>query len=270
MKLKVVMCLVIFALCNQVVNADYIFTAPPRENEVEGISKYGPLVKKLSQVLGETVVYEQPHNWLEYAKKMRHDEYDIVFDGPHFTAWRIKHLDHIPLVSLPGQLKYYLVTYKTYSKIKKYRDLVGRQICALPSPFLGTDMVLAIFDNPAIQPILYEVHGGIQNLYKAFKEKRCLGTIVRDKFYNKLPAEEKNKLKIIAKTRSVPNQTISISIRLKSKANKLIDFLMSDDGKSAARKVLIRYSKGAQYFQRPKKVDFDGVEDVLEGVVFGW
>lgn len=260
----------LLVLSIQSVNADYIFTAPPREGEMRGIKLYGPLVKKLTELLGENVVYEQPSNWLEYSKKMRNDEYDIIFDGPHFNAWRIKHLDHVPVASLPGSLQFYLVTYKDYRAIRTHRDLVGRKICGMPSPHLATDMILDLFKNPAIQPIIYEVPGGIRSMYQAFKEGHCLATIFRIELYDILPEEDKAKLNIIAKTRAVPNQTVSVSQRLQKNADKLSGFLVSEDGTAAAGKLLARYSKDARYFQRPIKDKFRGAEDLLEGVVFGW
>jgi hypothetical protein len=270
MRLTAIMLLVFFAVSVQPVSADYVFSAPPREGEMRGITLYGPLVQKLTEVLGENVIYEQPNNWLEYAKKMRNDEYDIIFDGPHFNAWRIKHLSHVPVASLPGSLQFYLVSYKEYRNIRTYRDLVGRKICGMPSPHLATDMVLDLYKNPAIQPIIHEVHGGIRTMYQAFKEGHCLATIFRIELYDKLPEEDKAKLNIIAKTRSVPNQTVSVGKRLENNADKLSKFLVSDEGIAAAGKLLARYSKDARYFQRPVKEKFSGAEDLLEGVVFGW
>jgi len=270
MRLSTITLLILFVISIQSVSADYIFTAPPREGEIRGIKLYGPLVKKLTEVLGENVVYEQPNNWLEYSKKMRNDEYDIIFDGPHFNAWRIKHLSHVPVASLPGSLQFYLVTSKEYRSIKTHRDLVGRKICGMPSPHLATDMVLDLFKNPAIQPLIYEVPGGIRAMYQAFQEGHCLATIFRIELYDKLPEEDKAKLNIIAKTRAVPNQTVSVGKRLQKNAGKLSAFLVSDDGIAAAGKLLARYSKDARYFQLPVKEKFTGAEELLEGVVFGW
>jgi hypothetical protein len=264
------MLLMLFAVSISSASADYIFAAPPREGEMRGIKLYGPLVNKLTEVLGENVIYERPENWLEYSKKMRNDEYDILFDGPHFNAWRIKHLHHVPVATLPGSLQFYLVTSKDYRNIKTHRDLVGRKICGMPSPHLATDMILDLFKNPAIQPVIYEVPGGIRAMYKAFKEGRCLATIFRIELYDKLPQEDKAKLNIIAKTRAVPNQTLSVGKRLEKNAAKISEFLVSEDGIAAAGKLLARYSKDARYFQRPAKEKFRGAEDILEGVVFGW
>ena len=72
---------------------------------------------------------------------MREDQYDIIFDAPHFNAWRMKHLGHIPVATLPNQLHIHLINLKEYVNIKTTEDLVGRAICATPSPNFATDHI---------------------------------------------------------------------------------------------------------------------------------
>ena len=65
---------------------DLILTAPPREKPEAGQKLYGPIASYLTKLLGKKVVYKHPQNWLNYQHEMRHDKYDIVFDGPHFIS----------------------------------------------------------------------------------------------------------------------------------------------------------------------------------------
>lgn len=270
MKSVVAVSLLLSIFSVHAVKADYLFAAPPREGEMAGITIYGPLVQKLTQVLGENVVYEQPASWLEYSKKMRNDEYDIVFDGPHFNAWRMKHLSHNLVVSLPGSLQFHLVTYKRYLAIRTSEDLVGRTICAMPSPNLATDMILTLFNNPSVQPQIYDVRGGFREMYESFQNSRCLATIMRIDMFDKLSGREKDQLKIIATTQALPNQTFSVSKRLKKQVGTLRKFMLSEDGSAAGQKILARYSKGASHFVRADAEKFVGAETFLEDVVFGW
>ena len=66
-------------------------TSPPRESAARGEELYGPLAQLLTVQLGQSVVYERARDWIEYSTRMKQDKYDIVFDGPHFAAWRMKH-----------------------------------------------------------------------------------------------------------------------------------------------------------------------------------
>lgn len=250
--------------------ADLILTAPPRENPSQGKKLYEPIAEKLSELLGEKVVYQQPKNWADYTNKMRDGYYDIIFDGPHFVAWRQKNLKHTPVASLPGSLEFFIVTSKENKQLNNARDLVGKRICGMPSPHLATDLVYDLFKNPVLQPTIYEVKGGQRNSFQAFKDGKCVATIFRSTLYNKLPDEERKNLKIVVKTRTLPNQTISVSQRLEKQANTIADFLVSKDGAITANNLLSRYSGRKKQFIKARPEKFVGAADILEGVVWGW
>ena len=253
-----------------VMAADLILSAPPRETPQRGKELYEPIAEKLSSILGQKVVYQQPRNWAEYATKMRDGYYDIAFDGPHFVAWRQKNLRHEPVASLPGSLQFYIVTNKANEHINTARDLIGKKICGMPSPHLATDLVYDLFKNPVLQPTIFEVRGGQKKSFQAFKEGKCVATIFRTTLFKRLPAEEKKQLKIVTKTRRLPNQTISISQRLHDNADAIANFLTSKDGAIAANELLTRYSKPKKEFIKANPKRFVGASDILEGVVWGW
>ena len=247
-------------------SAELVLTAPPRENAQKGMELYGPIAEKLTEVLGKKVVYMQPKSWAEYANNMRDGKYDIVFDGPHFVAWRQKNLKHEPIASL----QFYIVTNKNNGAINNKRDLIGKKICGMPSPHLATDLIYDLFKNPVLQPNIYEVRGGQRKSLQAFKEGKCDATIFRTTLYKRLPKEEKDKLKIVAKTRKLPNQTISVSQRLHKNAKKIAQFLVSKEGSITANNLLTRYSKKKKTFVKASPTKFVGASDILEGVVWGW
>ncbi|KPJ95318.1 MAG: hypothetical protein AMJ53_02980 [Gammaproteobacteria bacterium SG8_11] len=251
-------------------HADIVFTAPPRENPDTAKELYQPIAEKLSSILGENVIYELPKGWADYAKSMREGRYDIVFDGPHFAAWRVKNLNHVPVAALPGSLDFYIVARGNDDYIKNTRSLVGQQICAMPSPHLSTDLIYDLFPNPVLLPVIYEVKGGIMQGYKAFKEGKCRATIIRAEQFHRLPENEQKSLKIVAKTRSLPNQTVTVSQRLQNNAAQIAGFFTSQDGSHAADKLLSRFSKNNKRFQQTHSHKYAGAEDILEGVVWGW
>jgi ABC-type phosphate/phosphonate transport system substrate-binding protein len=268
-KQQLFLLLAIFFISSHAV-ADLILSAPPRENPSQGKELYEPIAEKLSDLLGEKVVYQQPKNWADYTNKMRDGYYDIIFDGPHFVAWRQKNLKHTPVASLPGSLEFFIVTSKENIQLNNARDLVGKKICGMPSPHLATDLVYDLFKNPVLQPTIYEVKGGQRNSFQAFKDGKCVATIFRSTLYNKLPDEERKNLKIVVKTRTLPNQTISVSQRLQKQANTIADFLVSKDGAITANNLLSRYSGRKKQFIKAKPEKFVGAADILEGVVWGW
>lgn len=259
-----------YCLLMSVAHAEYILTAPPRENNEVGKKTYAPLAETLTKLLGDKVVYQQPNGWFDYAQKMRKGAYDIVFDGPHFAAWRVKHLQHIPVAVLPGTLDFLLIANVSDDELSRVEDLNGKKICGILSPNLGTSLIFDLFKNPVLQPDLHEVKGGMKEVYKAFKRGECRAAILRNINYDRLPEEEKSSLKIISKTKSLPNQTITISQRLEKNARQIADFIVSKEGAIATKPLLNRYSKNAPYFEPTTNDRYQGIEDLLEGVVWGW
>jgi ABC-type phosphate/phosphonate transport system substrate-binding protein len=251
--------------------AALILSAPPRETAQVGQEQYGVLAKKLSQLLDTEVVYKHPDNWTQYAAQMRSGKYDIVFDGPHFAAWRMKHVNHIPVARLPGSLKFLIIARADDKNINTMRDLIGRNICGPPSPNLATMAVFAIFDNPVIQPEIKVIKGNMRNVVKAFFHGECSAAVVRDKMLFSLPKEKQDKVKLIATSDNMPNQTITVSTKISLyNREKIQRFLTSPDGAKTADKLLSTYSRANKVFLPVKLDEYTSMKDMIEGVVFGW
>jgi len=249
-----------------------ILSAPPRESSAEGEAQYGPIAKYMSKVLKEPVKYAHPKKWSEYTRAMHDGKYDIVFDGPHFAAWRIKHTHHQAIVKLPGQLNFLIFASKSNKKINKLLDLTGKRICGLPSPNLATMSAFAMFDNPVIQPNIVYIKGGAAKVYQAFKDGKCDAAVVRDQFFfKKLPASERDSLKIVSKSIPYPNQTITAGDRLSPQQIQLLQTSMtSPEGIKVSDKLLNRYSKKRKFFETADTRQYSGIEKLLEDWVWGW
>jgi len=141
--------------------AELILSAPPRESAEAGMKIYGPIAQHLSKNLGVQVTYKHPENWMMYQRDMRADKYDIVFDGPHFIAWREAHLGHEVLMKLPGNLQFIIVTTKNNASVNKANDLIGKNVCGISPPNLSTLSVLDYFENPVRQPTIKVIKGGM-------------------------------------------------------------------------------------------------------------
>jgi ABC-type phosphate/phosphonate transport system substrate-binding protein len=248
-----------------------ILTAPPRETPEAGKAMYGPIAEYLSKVLQIPVEYKSAKKWNIYTKEMQEDKYDIVFDGPHFSAWRIKHYHHEAVAKLPGTLDFVVFTKKQNTKINNMHDLITKRICGMPSPNLATMTAFALYDNPVIQPQIYLVKKPT-DVYKAFKEGKCDAAIMRKQFVmKKIPKEELEQIKIIAKANPMPNQTVTVSARLTAEQKEMImASLTSPDGAHASEKLLSRFSKKKKFFEKAKTDEYAGIESLLEGVVWGW
>ena len=262
--------MIVCAFTSMSAHAAWLLTSPPREKPEEGQEMYGKLASYLSEQTGEQVVYERPQGWIEYVNNMRAGKYDIVFDGPHFAAWRIKHLNHVPLVKLPGTLTFLVVGKRSDAKFNKLGDLITGGWCGLPSPNLATMAVMAQFNNPVKQPEFVEV-ADINNIIPALKSGRCRAAGLLDKFYKKASDEDKKDLKVVYTSPTYPDQTITVSARISAPAReKIVAALTIESGVPAAKAIFEKFAKNSTHFVRAPGQEYEGLEDLLEGVIWGW
>lgn len=251
-------------------HADLVLTAPPRESAARGEELYGPLAQVLTMQLGQTVVYERARDWIEYATHMKADAYDIIFDGAHFAAWRIKHLGHAPVAKLPGELTFVVVSHKNDPSLTRLRDLIQGQVCSQASPNLGTMAVLAAFNNPLIQPDLYEV-ANANDVYEAFKAGKCKAAVFQDKYMNRLSEAEKANLRVLYSSGHYPDQTVTVSRRVTDRQRAVLtELLTRPSGIAATQELLKQFTKQAKRFDPVRPKEFAGMEALLEGVLWGW
>lgn len=255
-------------------SAELVLTSPPRENDSAGEKIFGPLADYLSQLLGKRVVYKYPNNWLEYQRDMRHDVYDIVFDGPHFVSWRVEHLKHDVLVKLPGELEFVIIVNTDDTEIKTMNDLVGRKICGIPFPNLATLIAISQFQNPVRQPIIWGVSGGYMNVFRAFAARQCRAAVFRSTFFDKqLTAQDRTNTHVLFRSKALPNQAITASKRLSSEDKRKIAIALTKDeaGKAATQTIRKRFGDNkAEPFVTATSEEYQGLYTLLEGVIFGW
>jgi ABC-type phosphate/phosphonate transport system substrate-binding protein len=248
-----------------------IFAAPPRESAAAGEKLYGPLAAELGKLVGEKVVYEHPANWPRYAEEMRQGRYSFVFDGPHFAAWRMVHLHQVPLVRLPGTLRFVVVV-PTQSKIENLQALKFSRVCAIPSPNLTSVMLLARF-GPVASPTIWPSMGGNGKTYQRLKAGKCDAAVLRDQFFSKkLSAEQRKGLRVVFTSDPYPNQTLTVSSQLSVEVRqRIINALTSGDGAEAVAPILKRFGDpGATTMVAASAVAYRGDNKLLEGHLWGW
>jgi hypothetical protein len=182
------------------------------------------------------------------------------------------HLGHEMLVKLPGFLQFYLLVAADNKQINSPDNLIGKKICGISPPNLSTLSILARYRNPVRQPIIKGVKGGMGKVYKTFVSGACDAMVLRSEFYKKkLSDAQKQDLKIIYKSKAMPNQVISASKRLTAAEKSRIQLaLLSKDGIEATAPTVKRYGGKARAFVTTNADEYIGYNELLEGVIFGW
>ena len=240
----------------------YVFSAPPRENAQAAAEIYGPIADYLSRVTGKTVVYRHPGNWIGYQSDMRKGEYDLVFDGPHLNAWRAANLQHNILVKAPGDHTFVVAVRKNDDKLRELKQLVGRPVCGMSPPNLGTLMVLNEFDNPVRQPVINNTDGWEQ-IYAGLRSGRCMAAILPARNLAKYDSQS-DATRIIFKAKAYPNQALSAGPRVSPEDQAKIARAMTlPDARTATAKLREVYALGGD-FQAANKAEYASAVGILK------
>lgn len=240
----------------------YVFSAPPRESAQAAVEIYGPIAAYLSAATGKKVVYRQPANWIAYQTEMRKGDYDIVFDGPHFNAWRATHLRHNILSKAPGDHSFVVVVKKDNDKMRELKQLNGRRICGMSPPNLGTLTVLNEFDNPARQPVIVNTESW-SAIYSSMQAGQCAAAILPERNFAKLDPQG-TEARIIFKAKTFPNQALSAGPRVAPEDQMIIArALASPNARAATAKLRETYALSGDFLPVAKD-DYAGVASILK------
>jgi ABC-type phosphate/phosphonate transport system substrate-binding protein len=251
-------------------SADLVFSAPPRESAEESRKLYEPLVTELSKILGEKVMFHAPESWAAYSREMQNGDYDLVFDGPHFVAWRMAYKVHVPLVRLEGSLVYTVLGKQDGPAT--LGDLRARKVCCMTSPNLTAVVLLNQF-NSYSAPELYAPRGGMKGSFQAFEEGKCDAVALPSYFFTQvLPREKTANLRTLFTSKPLPNLTLTAGPKVSQKMHESIVKTLTDPKTQEQLKGLLGKlaGKGEGKLIAADPTEFAGHEKMLEGVVWGW
>lgn len=218
-----------------------IFSSPPKESIAKSNEIYKPIAQYLSDVLGREVVYQHPGSWPKYTSNMRSGRYDIVFDGPHFASWRMKYINHKPVIKIPGDFVFVFITKKDNLKIKNKTDLIAKKVCGHPPPNLSTLTLFNQYNNPVRQPTNITING-FGKIYAALLEDKCEGAVLPLKLYVKLEPN-KDKTRVVYTSTPLPNQTITVGPKIsKRDVTKISAAILSKKGMAVTKKLRKQYA----------------------------
>lgn len=209
-----------------------ILSAAPRETPEEGRQRFGPLAEYLGGVLGRRVEYRHPGDWGVYRTQMLRGEYDIVFDGPHLTGWRVRHMNYHVLATFAGGFEFALIVRHDNARAVDVAALGGRTLCTHAPPNFSTAVALSLFDNPARQPAII-LSEGWRDIYQGVASGRCEAGILP---LDELAVNDPRGLVVRTLYRSpaFPNQAFSAGPRLAPEERARLARALTGPGADAA------------------------------------
>jgi ABC-type phosphate/phosphonate transport system substrate-binding protein len=248
-------------MISQTVYAAYVFTAPPRETLEEGVKVYQPIADFLTRMTGKQFVYQQQRSWDDYVKGMRSENYDLVFDGPHFVDWRIHNIEHETLIKIPHLLQWRVIAAKGDKEITKLEDLVGRKTCAPGSPNFGMLNLFSHFQDADKQPVHVEVKGW-KNVYEGILNGDCVAGVLPKKNHEIYDSQQLHS-KAIHTHLPYPNQAMTASKRIPQELKqKIRAALLSKEGQQALENLRKRYTGGSRLVSAVDE-EYDSIHSLL-------
>ena len=242
--------------------APLVLSAAPRETRAQGIERFAPLASYLSKELGRKVEYRHAGSWGVYRAQMVRGDYDIVFDGPHLTGWRVQHMDYHVLARVAGGFEFALIVRRDNARASKLAQLAGRTLCAHAPPNFSAEVALALFDNPVRQPALLPTDGW-ENIYRSVESGRCVAGIIP---VSDLAARDPDGvvMRTLYRSPAYPNQAISAGPRLSQVEQEwLARVLASPEAGEALRALSVHYGM-QQPFVAASDGEYQGLARFLQ------
>lgn len=239
---------------------EIIFSTAPTHSREETTQLYTPLMNYLSEVTGKRFVLDPANNFIEYTTRMRLDKYDMLFDGPHLTGWRVDNRDHLTLARLPGTIRIVLIG-REGTNLTSMQDLERGmdRVCAFASPNMLTLAFLSYYPNPVRQPTLLRTQG-FKQLEECLRSGRGDVAVLRDGQWKNM--DQTGLTLIEAPPRGYPERTFSISSKIDPALREQIrEALLSEKGIELSKPFLDRFNRD-KIIPAPKE-DYVGLGHLL-------
>ena len=243
--------------------AEYSISVEPSFPPEQVQEVYAPLADYLGKSTVHTFKIVAPRNYHFYWRDLRGNEpVDFAFEEAHFTDYRMRRFDFVPLARKIEPTSYVLLADPQYAD-RGLDGLVGRRIVSMPAPSLGFALLAEQFKNPVSQPEFRSEgrswRDGVEMVFSMDGEAAIVPEHIARQYPN---------LVEITRTREFPGTTMTAAPGVPEDVRQAVaDALLKMHEDESAYNVLVEI--GASGFEPAKPDDYKNAEDVLKGF-FGY
>jgi ABC-type phosphate/phosphonate transport system substrate-binding protein len=245
--------------------ADLVLSTQPRPHDKQSNAAFEQVAAYLSKATGERVVYQASRDYLSYARDLRQNKFDIVFDEAHFVAWRLTNRNHVLVAAaVPESAEQHVVVVKRENmNLQHIAQLAGRTTCGMAPPNLATLSLLSQFDNPMRVPFLLSVES-YESAYQDMIKGRCQAAVMSEAAFVKLDKDKGIGKSIFVSPKSIPGDafTVGPGVRPELRA-KLLEALLSPDTMTEMKLFSTQYAHG-KLLDLPVEGEYRGLERLLK------
>lgn len=180
----------------------------PRE-EMPGRSMQ-PLADYIAALSARRCAIDMPPNFPAYWEAVRRNRYDLAFDTPYFTDYRIQKFGFRVLVKTPETASYSLLM-RADAPTRDPGWLVGRPVASLGLLSAGTLRLNALYPNPMRQPVLHDVQSTAEGV-RLLRAKKVEAAFLPTSLIRTQIAQPG--IAIVLTTEPIPRMVLSASPRL--------------------------------------------------------
>lgn len=239
--------------------AELNFVVQPILPEAQTREAFQPLADYLSKATGQKIKLITTPNFLTYWETMKKgDQYHLVLDAAHFTAFRNDRMKYTVLAKIPESVSYTLVTNES-SEVLEPQELIGKTVATIASPSLGAVRLAEMYPNPLRQPIIVEVDNSIASIDKVLNAEAA-AAIVPTPLVGNYPS-----LITVVVTEQVPHIAISAAPSVDKKTQNMIRKALVNASKTPEGQAMLKAINFAA-FEPASGNTYKGFASLLEGV----
>ncbi len=239
--------------------AELNFVIQPILPEEQTRKAFQPLADYLSKKTGQKINLITTPNFLTYWETMKKgDQYHLVLDAAHFTAFRAARMKYTVLAKIPASVSYSLVT-DDNSEILDAEELIGKTVATIASPSLGAVRLEEMYPNPLRQPVIVEVNNSIASIDKVLNAE-AVAAIVPTPLVGNYPS-----LITVVTTEQVPHIAVSAAPSVDKKTQNAVRKALIDASKTPDGQAMLKAINFAA-FEPASGTTYKGFASLLEGV----
>lgn len=172
------------------------------------IGQFTPLRDYLQQNIGRKLTLVTAPDYVSFRERTRDGEYDIILTAPHLG--RLAEVeDRYRRIAITRYRVHAVIVVKKDSPILRLADLRGKSLAITPSAAIISSLATVLLRNRGLQPgrdVTLQEYGNTQNTLVGVLRGDHDAGVVGFAAWNS--AEQKEQLRVIAKTEEVPGLLI--------------------------------------------------------------
>jgi phosphonate transport system substrate-binding protein len=235
--------------CANADKGELVFGVYPYLSPNQIVEQFTPLVKQLSEALGQTVTLRSAPNFEQFIERTHAGEYDIIFTAPHMGRLAEKHDNYRPLAQTGYPIVIIALTKKD-APIQSLANLRGHTIAVGAKLSMTYQIINQALGKSGLElgrNVNFVDTASFSNVLEAILHGEADAGATGTLLWDSAPAGQRDQLREIYRSEAVPGFLLLGHPRIDKTTLKKLQRALYDFGKTPA---------GKAYFSKTRQIDF--------------